>query len=214
MSVLVVDYGLGNLRSVLRALEHEGGSPQLVSTPTEIESAERILLPGVGAFADGMRGLAERSLVEPLLEYLRSGRPFLGICLGMQMLFEEAEEFGLHRGLGAIPGSVRRIPERSITGEPLKVPHIGWSPLVYPERVSGERWRDTVLADIPEQSAVYFVHSYAGIPADREHRLADTVYNGERILAAVQKGNVFGCQFHPEKSGPIGLAVLRRFLAI
>lgn len=214
MSLIVIDYGLGNLRSVCRALENVGGAPKLSSDPDEIKSADKIILPGVGAFADGMKGLIERNLVESITSYCLSDRPLLGICLGMQMLFEDAEEFGNHKGLGIIPGVVKKIPEVSASGTPHKVPHIGWSPLIYPEGRNSYQWKDEILSELQENSSVYFVHSYAGVPTDQSHRLADTLYNGQRILAAVKKGSIFGCQFHPEKSGPNGLSILRRFLEI
>lgn len=128
------------------------------------------------------------------------------------MLFEDSEEFGSHKGLGVIPGVVKKIPEVSASGTPHKVPHIGWSPLIYPESGNSYLWKDEILSELEENSCVYFVHSYAGVPTNNDHRLADTIYNGQRILAAVKRGNIFGCQFHPEKSGPNGLGILKRFL--
>jgi glutamine amidotransferase len=208
--ITVIDYGLGNIRSVMRALAHENVEAKLSSDPHEILSASRVILPGVGAFADGMAGLKERNLIDPLLRYIDSGKPFLGICLGMQMLFDSAEEFGHHQGLGLVSGRVSRIPNSDLNGDPIKVPHMGWSPLLLPS--GKESWKNSILDGIKESSSVYFVHSYAGNPKNQKDRLANTSYGGNLILAAIQKTNIFGCQFHPEKSGPIGLQILRNFL--
>lgn len=208
--IIVIDYGLGNIRSVMRALAHENVEAQLSSDSNEILSASRVILPGVGAFADGMAGLKERNLIDPLLRYIDSGKPFLGICLGMQMLFDYAEEFGHHQGLGLVSGGVSLIPNSDLNGDPIKVPHMGWSPLLLPS--GKESWKNGILDGIKESSSVYFVHSYAGNPKNYQDRLANTSYGGHLILAAIQKANIFGCQFHPEKSGPIGLQILRNFL--
>jgi glutamine amidotransferase len=201
----VVDYGIGNLHSVIKAFRHEGGEVDLSSDPEAIASADRVLLPGVGAFADGMRGLSDRGLIEPLRRFVETGRPFLGICLGMQLLLDESEEFGTHRGLGLIPGRVVAIQP----GPGRKVPQIGWNSIRPPQ---GRAWSDTILADLPEEAMVYFVHSFTASPLNERDRLADADYAGARISAAVQRENVIGCQFHPEKSGPVGLTVVHRFL--
>lgn len=208
--VTIVDYGMGNLLSVCRAIEHCGALPRLTDSPADIADAERLVLPGVGAFKDGMNGLHERRLVEPVRAYCASGRPFLGICLGMQMMMETSEEFGRHAGLGLIPGSVVEIPCES-DGATRKIPHIGWNTL----RATGVPWDRSILAGLaPGTAAVYFVHSYAVSPLDRSSVLADCLYDGCRIPAAVQAGALHGCQFHPEKSGDTGLAIIRNFLAM
>jgi imidazole glycerol-phosphate synthase subunit HisH len=204
--VTVIDYGIGNLHSVLKAMRAGGAEVQLTESPDKVRGAERLVLPGVGAFADGMAGLRKRSLVEPILEFAKTGRPFLGICLGMQLLLGESEEFGRHEGLGIVPGKVVGIPQ----APGLKVPHIGWNRIT-PR--PGATWKDTLLAPVSEGSMVYFVHSFYAVPEAEEHRLADVHYGGHRMSAAVQKNNVVGCQFHPEKSGPDGLAVVGRFLS-
>jgi imidazole glycerol-phosphate synthase subunit HisH len=209
VQVTVVDYGIGNLFSVCRALEHCSAEVTLTSDPALIQTAPRLVLPGVGAFADGMQGLRDRGLIEPILHYAASGRPLLGICLGMQMLATASEEFGKHRGLGLIPGRVVAIPDHTTSGQPHKIPHIGWNGLLAPAGVS---WNETLLGDTSEGTAVYLVHSYAVTPDDPAHRLADCVYGGHRICAAIRRDNIVGCQFHPEKSGEVGLRILRRFL--
>lgn len=204
--VTVVDYGIGNIHSVVKALRHLGAEVTLTDSGTQIAGAQRLVLPGVGAFADGMRGLGERGLTGPVKDFAGGGRPFLGICLGMQLLMSESEEFGQHAGLDVIPGKVVAIP-----GAPgLKVPQIGWNRIA-PR--PGGTWTGTVLEPIGPGTMFYFVHSYTAAPSLEEHRLADADYGGNRISAAVQKGSVVGCQFHPEKSGPHGLDILRRFLS-
>lgn len=209
--VTVLDYGLGNIFSVSRALEHLGYEVRLTDRPSEVLDAFRLILPGVGAFANGMLGLQQRNLIEPLREYAASGRPLLGICLGMQMLVTASHEFGEHQGLGIIPGQVVPIAGKGASGAPLKVPHIGWSSLERPAACTS--WDGTILADLPEHSDTYFVHSYSVVPDRDEYRLADTLYGDFRISAAIRKGNVYGCQFHPEKSGAFGLRIIENFLA-
>jgi glutamine amidotransferase len=210
--VSVVDYGMGNLFSVSRALEACGAQPVLMDTPEAIIDADILILPGVGAFADGMAGLRDRNLIEPLKAYAKTGRPMLGICLGMQMMLETAEEFGTHEGLGLIPGRVEAIPTVDTNGQPHKIPHIGWNELEKP--AGAEHWQDSILAEIPEGARMYFVHSFMAQPSDEKARLADCDYNGQRISAVLKSGNVYGTQFHPEKSGPLGLQILRNFIGL
>lgn len=206
----VVDYGIGNLFSVRRALEHCGAKVIMTDTPSGIEAAERLILPGVGAFADGMEGLRQRALIEPLRRYALSGRPLLAICLGMQMLLEYSYEFGVHEGLGIIPGNVVGIPALSASGLRHKIPHIGWNRLKLSEmRFS---WLGTPLSAVSEGEAVYFVHSFMADPKDPLHRLADCDYNGVLLSAAICKDRITGCQFHPEKSADVGLRVMTTFL--
>jgi glutamine amidotransferase len=207
--VTVVDYGMGNLLSVSRALEHCGARVDLAATPHELAAAEMLVLPGVGAFADGMQGLARRELVQPLRDYAATGRPLLGICLGMHMLMSESTEFGVHEGLGLIPGRVTAIPRNDSSGEPQKVPHIGWSPLA---RSNGSDWTSTPLEGLADGESFYFVHSFAASPERPENVLAVTSYGGHPMAAVVAAGNVIGTQFHPEKSGRAGLALVRNFV--
>lgn len=209
--IVIVDYGIGNICSVSRAFEKFGTEVRFASTGAEILSASALVLPGVGAFAHGMAELRERGLVDSLLEYSGSGRPLLGICLGMQLLLSGSKEFGEHEGLGVIPGEV--LPIQGINGEgsPLKIPHIGWSELVPPQ--SGRSWENTLLAGIEPGTNAYFVHSFAVHPQCDSDRLADVEYGDQRFSAMIQRGNVAGCQFHPEKSGPAGLKIIENFLA-
>lgn len=212
MDVAIIDYGIGNLFSVRRALEHCGANVVVSRDPQTLLSAPRIVLPGVGAFADGMQGLVERGLDQVVLEFAGAGKPLLGICLGMQMLASVSEEFGEHQGLGIIPGKVLPIPGTTIDGKPHKIPHIGWAELVLPEGRPG--WEGSIMEGVKPGDAVYLVHSFSVHPDDRSHCLADCVYNGRVISAAVQKGKVYGTQFHPEKSGPVGLRIIQNFLAL
>lgn len=210
-SVAVIDYGVGNLLSVNRALAHCGASVSVTSDPTEIYAADRVVLPGVGSFADGMAALKAHGLDVVVKKVASSGTPLLGICLGMQMLFDESEEFGMTRGLGLIPGRVVTMPTLTQAGQARKIPHIGWNELVLPAQ--RKSWQNTLLADVSLGEAVYFVHSYMAVPASLTYRLADCNYGGTPIAAVVSRDNVVGCQFHPEKSGEVGLAVLRSFIA-
>ncbi|MBS0366247.1 MAG: imidazole glycerol phosphate synthase subunit HisH [Proteobacteria bacterium] len=207
--VAVVDYGIGNVFSVCRALERCGAKVILTGDVSQIEAASRLVLPGVGAFADGMLGLRERGLVEPIRRFARSGRPLLGICLGMQMLATVSEEFGRHEGLNLIPGRVVAVPDRALEGHLQKIPHVGWSALV---AAPGAIWSESLLRDTPEGTAVYLVHSFSVVPDDHRHGLADCLYGGHRIAAAMRSGRIVGCQFHPEKSGEAGLRMLAQFL--
>ncbi|MEO5335390.1 MAG: imidazole glycerol phosphate synthase subunit HisH [Magnetospirillum sp. WYHS-4] len=209
--VVVVDYGAGNLLSVCRAFQHVGAQVVLADGPAAVAVADRLVVPGVGAFGDCMGGLRRRGLVEPILEFCGRDRPFLGICVGMQMMFEASEEFGEHPGLGLLPGRVTAIPATGADGHPHKIPHIGWNRLLVPE---GGVWTESILKDLAPGAWAYFVHSFAGNPVDPTHRLADTDYDGRIFPAAVRRGGLFGTQFHPEKSGAVGLTILRRFLAM
>lgn len=209
--ITIVDYGIGNLYSVTRAFERSGASVTLTATHEHIEDADRVVLPGVGAFEDGMKGMTQRGQAEPIKRYIASGRPFLGICVGMQLLLDVGEEFGEHAGLGVVPGRVKAIPATGADGKAHRIPHIGWNALL-PSR--GASWAGTLLNDLPERPSVYFVHSFAPVPSDDRYRLADCDYDGVRLSAVIRAGNAYGCQFHPEKSGPVGLKIVENFLAL
>lgn len=220
--VVIIDYGMGNLFSIKRALEYLGGSAVISFEPSVISSAKRAILPGVGAFGDGMENLRKRNLIEPIKEFVRSGKPFLGICLGMQLLMAEGEEFGLHKGLDLVPGKVKRFPDSSTQGQIYKIPHVGWNSIVMPlwakktightKSRDGCRWKGTIMDKIEEGAFMYFVHSYTAIPEFPQHLLAETNYGGNRFCSALRMDNLSGCQFHPEISGEVGLRVIREFL--
>ena len=193
----IVDYGRGNLRSVEKALEKVGFEATIMSSPAEIGLVKGIILPGVGAFADAMQALRQGGWIEPLAQFARSGRPFLGICLGMQILFDIGEEHGEHAGLGLLPGRVVKFPPGK------KVPHMGWNSLQL-ERPS------YLLEGIPNESYFYFVHSYYAVPGEKGDIVATSDY-GIVFPAVVGKNNVWGAQVHPEKSSPWGLQLLTNF---
>lgn len=199
----VIDYGAGNLRSVLHALKHlNAENVQLVQEAAQLKDAEKIILPGVGAFGAGMQKLHEQALVEPIRSAIANGLPYLGICLGMQFLFDYSDEMGTHEGLGILPGKVTRFPDF----DDLKVPHMGWNTL-------NATRKSALLGHLPENPYAYFVHSYYCIPDNEEDVLISVDY-GLPFTAAVERDNVYGVQFHPEKSQQVGLQILRNFLAM
>ena len=199
--VTIIDYGMGNLRSVEKAFSAVGGRPEVTGDPGRVRHSPRLVLPGVGAFGDAMRNLREARLDEAILESLGSGIPLLGLCLGLQLLFDESEEFGSHRGLGVIPGRVRRFD-----GPGIRVPHVGWNQV---EKLQA----DPLLDGIPEGTYFYFVHSYYVEPARAEHALGWTDY-GLSFCSLARNGNAWGAQFHPEKSQDAGKQLLRNFLRV
>lgn len=204
-TVTIIDYGMGNLLSVCRALEYVGATVTLSSDPEDIQRASRLVLPGVGAFGDGMAELKRRGLIEPIVQRTGDGVPLLGICLGAQMLLDASEEFGRHQGLGLIHGEVRAVPTTGTNGQALKVPHVGWADLVYEDE-------HPFLKDIPANSAVYFVHSFQCHPSDDHDLIGHCDFGGHRLSAIIGHGQIIGCQFHPEKSGPVGLCILKNFM--
>jgi len=207
--VTVIDYGAGNLLSVQRGLEHCGAKVILTDDPEQILSAKRVVLPGVGAFVNAMQALERLSLVSVIRELAQRKTPLLGICLGMQLFLDESEEFGVTAGLGLIPGRVTAVPEDTLTGAKQKIPHIGWSAL-RPSNVE-EGWKKTLLQTNHPGEYAYFVHSFMAVPADPAHRIADCLYGGHKISATIVRDQITGCQFHPEKSGEVGLKILRNF---
>lgn len=201
--IAIVDYGMGNLRSAQKGMEVAGHEAVITDDPGDIAQADGVVLPGVGAFKDCFEGLKARGLVDPVKRAAASGKPFLGICVGMQLLFEESEEGGVSLGLGIFPGRVVRFPDAHLTG--LKVPHMGWNRL---DRVPGREC--PILDGCSETPSVYFVHSYYPRPADPSLVLATANY-GFDFPAIVGRDNVFACQFHPEKSQQEGINLLRAF---
>ncbi len=198
MKLVIVDYGAGNLRSVARAVAHAGGQPLITSSGRDVERAEALIVPGVGAAADTMRNLRRHALVEPIREYIASGRPFLGVCMGQQALFDVSEEGGEHACLGVLPGRVVRLPQG------LKVPHMGWNQV----RVVRPH---AIFEAIPDGSNFYFVHSYYPQPDDPEIVIGETEY-GVTFPSVVARDNVVATQFHPEKSSTMGLRMYENFL--
>lgn len=208
----VIDYGMGNLLSVRRGFEYCNAEVTTTSDRKTILEASHIVLPGVGAFGCAMDALINSDLIEVIHSVVNSGKPFFGICLGMQLLLSESEEFGLTKGLGLIPGRVVPIPTKSSSGMVQKIPHIGWGALKHSsERVSCE---GTLLKGIPVGASTYFVHSFMVKLDDPEHSISECVYGDQTINAIIMRDNIMGCQFHPEKSGKIGLDILKNFLLI
>ena len=201
MSIAIIDYGMANLRSVQKALEEVGAQARIISQPREIEQADRIVLPGVGAFQDAVRTLREKDLVGPVLRHIDKGKPFLGICLGLQMLMDVGYEDGEHRGLGVIKGKCIRFDVDRDLG--LKVPHMGWNQLNI-QRPS------PLLRDLPAGCGVYFVHSYHVVPDD-DSVIATTTDYGRPFVSSIWRDNVVATQFHPEKSQKVGLQILANF---
>ena len=203
--IAIVDYDMGNVRSVQKAFEAVGYSAVVTRSPKAIADASHVVLPGVGAFGDCMRNLETYKLVGPIKQAIKSGKPFLGICLGFQLLFDESVEFGTHRGLGVIAGKVVRFPASLSNGspQPLKVPHMGWNSLV-------TRQRSPMLEGIPDTAYMYFVHSYYVVPDDASLVSTMTDY-GTAFASSVARDNIFACQFHPEKSQAGGLRIIKNF---
>ena len=202
--IAIIDYGMGNLRSVQKGFEKIGADAVVTADPRVVLEADKIVLPGVGAFRDCMHNLEQAGFVEPILKVIADGRPFLGICVGMQLLFSDSVEFGLYRGLDLIPGHVLRFPEGMREGdEDLKVPHMGWNQLNFMRKPEA-------FGDVDEGTNVYFVHSYYVKPDD-EGVIAATTNYGIEFCSAIWKDNIVATQFHPEKSQHAGLRILKNF---
>jgi glutamine amidotransferase len=203
-TISIVDYDMANLRSVQKAFEHVGQRAVIVRRPEEIDGADRVVLPGVGAFADAVQTLRDRELAGPILNHIRKGKPFLGICLGLQMLFDVGYEDGEHRGLGVLKGSCVRFDVDERLG--LKVPHMGWNQLTV-------RRPSPLFKDLPGGAGVYLVHGYHVVPDD-ESVVATTTDYGRPFVSSVWRDNVMATQFHPEKSQRVGMQILSNFAAM
>jgi glutamine amidotransferase len=201
--IAIIDYGVGNLYSLHKALKKYADA-FLTEETDELLAADAIVLPGDGAFHAGMEGLKRRNLLEPLLQKINAGTPVLGICLGAQILLTKGYEFGEWEGLGVIPGRVVKFPALS---PGTKVPHINWSPIA----PANNSWENTILGGVEPGAYVYFVHSYILEPQHPSAILATTTYGGHTFCSAMQSGQVYGCQFHPEKSGEVGLGIIKNF---
>lgn len=205
--ITIIDYGLGNLYSISKAIECYSSNVIISDKSDDILSADAVVLPGVGAFAAGMDGLRKKQLIEIIINYANLNKPILGICLGAQLLLEKGYEFGEYGGLGIIPGSVEIFPDSVAKLD--KIPHIGWNGILEPEK---KAWKKTILEDIDNDANVYFVHSYIMKPIQNDNILSLTEYGGQKFCSAVKKGNIYGVQFHPEKSGEIGLKIIKNFI--
>lgn len=203
--IAIIDYGMGNLRSVRNAFDAVGHRAVITRDAQAIAAAGHVVLPGVGAFGDCMANLLRYDLVEPIVRAIQSGKPFLGICLGLQLLFTESEEFGCHKGLNIIPGRVTRLPRsaKGPIGTELKIPHMGWNQIEITRRAP-------LFEGVPSGAHCYFVHSYVVTPTQPEVAASYTRY-GSAFVSSVWKDNVVACQFHPEKSQSVGLQLIRNF---
>ncbi|MBN1765050.1 MAG: imidazole glycerol phosphate synthase subunit HisH [Sedimentisphaerales bacterium] len=203
----IIDYGMGNLHSVHKGFEKVGAQVEIITRPDQIADSEKIVLPGVGAFRDAIDTLHQKDLVEPILQFIREGKWFLGICLGLQLLFDKSYEDGEYEGLGVIPGEVVRF---DFTGRPdegeLKIPHMGWNALAIKHRAP-------IYQNIEDGTYVYFVHSYYVAPVD-ESVIATTTEHGVPFVSSIWRDNVMATQFHPEKSQQLGLQMLKNFAAL
>ncbi|MFH1995789.1 MAG: imidazole glycerol phosphate synthase subunit HisH [Candidatus Omnitrophota bacterium] len=220
--IVIVDYGMGNLRSIQKAVEAVGGGAIVSSKPGDIARATKIILPGVGAFGDAMKELKKLRLIKPLKKAVASGAPFLGLCLGLQLLFERSEEAPGVRGLGIIKGSVKKFPFGKKLRRDLKVPHMGWNtvqvascqlPVASKKNKKNKKKNSDLLKGVPKNAHMYFVHSYYVTPKDNAIIYLTTEY-GFRFVSGIQKDNVYAFQFHPEKSQKNGLRILRNFVAV
>jgi len=204
--IAIIDYGMGNLRSVEKAFENVGFESVVTDKSETIEKADKIVLPGVGAFKDAKEGLQERNLVEPIINHIKKRKLFLGICLGLQLLFTRSNEDGIHEGLNIVPGEVARFKPDRLSGgdnQKLKIPHMGWNTIRTKKEVS-------ILKGLPDNSYMYFVHSYYVIP-DRDDVIATETEYGGAFVSMISIDNVFAMQFHPEKSQHYGLMILKNF---
>ena len=209
-NVVIVDYGLGNIKSVIKAFEHVGASSVLSSDAKIIARASHLVLPGVGSFGSGIKELEDRDLINAIHNFVKTGNQLLGICLGMQMLFDWSEEYGIHNGIGLIPGIVVPITKQINGQNYRKVPSIGWKKIK--SSIHTNNWNKTCLNDTDIGEYFYFVHSFMSIPKNSAHILAQYDYKGLDITASVQRDNITGLQFHPEKSGEAGLRILENFI--
>lgn len=211
-TVSIIDYGMGNLFSVRQACEHVGVNPVVTSDKSVIESSDALILPGVGAFGDAMSFLQRLDLISPIKDFISAGKPFLGICLGLQLLMDESEEFGIHKGLGIIPGKVIKFPRQNSDGSRNKVPQVGWNKITKNPLSLKRDWVNTPLMNIMDAEFMYFVHSFYAAPEQKELILTLTKYGQTEYCSSLLYGNIFAVQFHPEKSSLEGIKIYRNWI--
>ena len=216
--VTIIDYGMGNLFNVVRAFERLGCTLNITNDYNKIMKSDRLLLPGVGAFEDGINDLKDNGLDNALKEFGQTGRPLFGICLGMQLLMTYSEENGIHDGLDLIEGKVVRFSDTNVESNINKIPQMGWNALQPPNKIENGTgkifWKDSILNNLEETPYMYFVHSYFVVPEDNKICLAETTYGKDLFCSVFQKDQIIGCQFHPERSGEEGLKIIRNFINI
>ncbi len=208
-NVTIIDYGMGNLFSIQSVFHKLGVNVNVSSDPAVIAASDKLILPGVGAFQKAMEELKKKNHVEAINEFVATGKPLMGICLGMQLLFTQSEEFGLEQGLNLISGKVIRFHKTDEDG--LKIPQIGWNSINQPKDNS-RNWEHSILEGLPNGTKLYFVHSFICYPDNKEHFLAETTYGNDTFCSVVNKDNIWGCQSHPEKSGNDGIRIYQNFL--
>lgn len=209
VDVAIIDYNLGNLHSVYSACKHVGLDAQITSDSKVILNSRSSILPGVGAFGEAMQNIKSLDLNDTILEYVSSGRPFFGICLGMQLLFDKSEEFGSNKGLGLIKGKAQKFNNMNTSENNYPVPQIGWNKIYH-----DQDWSDTLFSNINKNDYMYFVHSYYVVPENNDCVLSYTTYGDKEYCSAISSKNIFATQFHPEKSGEVGLNIYRKFKSI
>ena len=216
--VTIIDYGMGNLFNVVRAFERLGCTLNITNDYNKIMKSDRLLLPGVGAFEDGISDLKDNGLYNAIKEFVQTGRPLFGICLGMQLLMTFSEENGIHDGLDLIKGKVVRFSDTNADSNNYKIPQMGWNALQPPNKIENGTgiifWKDSILNNLDETPYMYFVHSYFVVPEDNKICLAETAYGKDLFCSVFQKDQIIGCQFHPERSGEEGLKIIRNFINI
>jgi len=210
----VIDYGSGNIFSIVKAFEYLDYKVALISSPDQIKYAHKLILPGVGAFGSVIHKLEDSGFRDAIIAATEAQIPFLGICVGMQVLFDCSSEFGDHRGLGLLKGTIEQIPKLDVDGNPNRIPHVGWAELSHSSDNVSTDGVGALFASINGDDSFYFVHSFAASPHGNEVSVAKTIYGGRPVTAAVRQGMVFGTQFHPEKSGMAGLKVLKNFACL
>lgn len=209
--VVIIDYKLGNLFSVNQVLINIGLDVVISSDPSDILDADAVVLPGVGAFKDAMLNLNDMHLADAIKNFISTGKPFLGICLGLQLLFTSSEEFGASQGLNLIEGEVKRFENATVDGRPVKVPQIAWNTI---HKTNNQQWDNTALQDVDDLTDMYFVHSYYVVPKDKSVILTESTYGGLTYASSIKKDNIFACQFHPEKSALEGIKIYKNWATI
>lgn len=208
MKIAIIDYQLSNLFSVKHAFDYLKVDSEITSDKSTIASSDGAIIPGVGAFGDAMKNLKKFNLIDVILNHIKQGKPFMGVCLGMQLLFSQSEEFGLHKGLNIVPGKVKKFSFKERLDSSRKVPQIGWNQIFKAKK----SWQNTPLKNIKNGEFMYFVHSYFVLPEDKDVILAKTIYEDIEYTSAVLKNNVFALQFHPEKSGTEGIKIYKNWI--